>query len=86
MLTPIERTNRIQVQQAVDVWAALGCRVVVARCEAEAAERAEMLGERRGAMTAWRRAVTNAHEAGDAALEQEYDERLRRLGRSDAYA
>jgi hypothetical protein len=60
--------------------------VVVAQCEAEAAEQAEALGERRGAMAAWRRAVTNAHEAGDAALEFEYDERLRRLGRSDAYA
>jgi prephenate dehydrogenase len=28
VLTPIERTNSIQVQQAVDVWAALGCRVL----------------------------------------------------------
>lgn len=28
VLTPIERTSRIQVQQAVDVWAALGCRVL----------------------------------------------------------
>ncbi|MEO6625210.1 MAG: prephenate dehydrogenase/arogenate dehydrogenase family protein [Burkholderiaceae bacterium] len=28
VLTPIERTGPIQVQQAVDVWAALGCRVV----------------------------------------------------------
>ena len=28
VLTPIERTNPIQVQKAVDVWAALGCRVV----------------------------------------------------------
>lgn len=28
VLTPIERTNRIQVQRAVDVWAALGCRVL----------------------------------------------------------
>jgi prephenate dehydrogenase len=28
VLTPIERTNRIQLQQAVDVWAALGCRVL----------------------------------------------------------
>ncbi len=28
VLTPIERTNPIQTQQAVDVWAALGCRVV----------------------------------------------------------
>ncbi len=28
VLTPIERTNQIQVQQAVDVWAALGCRVL----------------------------------------------------------
>ena len=28
VLTPIERTNAIQVQQAVDVWSALGCRVV----------------------------------------------------------
>ncbi len=28
VLTPIERTNPVQVQQAVDVWSALGCRVV----------------------------------------------------------
>ncbi len=28
VLTPIERTNPIQLQKAVDVWAALGCRVV----------------------------------------------------------
>ena len=27
-LTPIERTHPIQIQQAVDVWSALGCRVV----------------------------------------------------------
>jgi len=28
VLTPIERTNPVQLQKAVDVWAALGCRVV----------------------------------------------------------
>lgn len=28
VLTPIERTNSTQLQQAVDVWSALGCRVV----------------------------------------------------------
>jgi prephenate dehydrogenase len=28
VLTPIERTNPIQVQRAVDLWAALGCRVL----------------------------------------------------------
>jgi prephenate dehydrogenase len=28
VLTPIDRTNTIQIQQAVDVWSALGCRVV----------------------------------------------------------
>jgi len=28
VLTPIERTSTIQIQQAVDVWSALGCRVV----------------------------------------------------------
>lgn len=28
VLTPIERTNPVQVQKAVDVWASLGCRVV----------------------------------------------------------
>jgi prephenate dehydrogenase len=28
VLTPIERTNRIQLQRAVDLWAALGCRVL----------------------------------------------------------
>lgn len=28
VLTPIDRTNSVQVQQAVDVWAALGCRVL----------------------------------------------------------
>jgi prephenate dehydrogenase len=27
VLTPIERTNPVQLQQAVDVWASLGCRV-----------------------------------------------------------
>jgi len=34
VLTPIERTNPIQLQQAVDVWAALGCRVVKMTAEA----------------------------------------------------
>jgi prephenate dehydrogenase len=28
VLTPIDRTNPVQLQQAVDVWASLGCRVV----------------------------------------------------------
>ena len=28
VLTPIDRTNPVQMQQAIDVWAALGCRVV----------------------------------------------------------
>ncbi|MEO8545460.1 MAG: prephenate dehydrogenase/arogenate dehydrogenase family protein [Burkholderiaceae bacterium] len=28
VLTPIERTSTIQTQQAVDVWSALGCRVI----------------------------------------------------------
>ena len=28
VLTPIDRTNAVQLQQAVDVWSALGCRVV----------------------------------------------------------
>jgi prephenate dehydrogenase len=28
VLTPIDRTDSIQLQQAIDVWAALGCRVV----------------------------------------------------------
>ena len=28
VLTPIDRTNSVQLQQAVDVWSALGCRVV----------------------------------------------------------
>ncbi len=28
VLTPIDRTNAVQLQQAIDVWAALGCRVV----------------------------------------------------------
>ncbi len=28
ILTPIERTQTVQLQQAVDVWTALGCRVV----------------------------------------------------------
>ena len=27
VLTPIDRTNSVQVQQAVDVWAALGCQI-----------------------------------------------------------
>ena len=28
VLTPIDRTNGVQLQQAIDVWAALGCKVV----------------------------------------------------------
>ena len=28
VLTPIERTSHVQLQQAIDVWTALGCRVV----------------------------------------------------------
>ena len=28
ILTPIERTNPVQLQQAIDVWSALGCHVV----------------------------------------------------------
>ena len=28
VLTPIDRTNSVQLQQAIDVWSALGCRVV----------------------------------------------------------
>ena len=28
VLTPIDRTSPVQLQQAIDVWAALGCRVV----------------------------------------------------------
>ena len=28
VLTPIDRTHSVQLQQAIDVWAALGCRVV----------------------------------------------------------
>jgi prephenate dehydrogenase len=28
VLTPVDRTNRVQLQKAVDVWSALGCRVV----------------------------------------------------------
>ena len=71
------------LDEARAIATALGDRVVVAKCEAESAERAELVGERRAATAAWRRAVTNAREAGDASLEQQYDERLRRLGRTD---
>ena len=28
VITPIDRTNSVQRQQAIDVWSALGCRVV----------------------------------------------------------
>ena len=28
VLTPLERTGKVQLQQAIDVWSALGCRVV----------------------------------------------------------
>ena len=28
VLTPLERTSHVQLQQAIDVWSALGCRVV----------------------------------------------------------
>ncbi len=52
-----------------------------AQCDAEAAEWAESVGDRRAAVAAWRRAVHAAREAGDAALEALYEERARRLGR-----
>ncbi len=72
------------LDEALAIATALGDRVAVASCEAESAERAEQVGERRAATVAWRRAVTNAREAGDAPMEQQYEERLRRLGRIDA--
>ncbi len=74
------------LDEARSIASTMGLRVVLARCEAESAELAELMGERRAALVAWKRAVTAAHDAGDVALEQEYDEQLRRLGRSDAYA
>lgn len=51
-----------------------------ARCDAEGAERAEQMGDRRAAAAAWKRASQAAREAGDALAEALYDERGRRLG------
>jgi serine/threonine-protein kinase len=61
----------------------LGLVTVRAQCDAEAAERAEGAGDRRAALSAWRRALLSARSAGDVALESLYDERIRRLGRYD---
>ncbi len=61
----------------------LGMASARAQCDAEGAEWAETVGDRRAAVTAWRRAVHGAREAGNASLEALYEERARRLGRSE---
>ena len=74
------------LDEARNLAEAAGSNVVLARCEAEAAERAEAAGDRRGAASAWKRALGTARTAGDAALELHYYERLRRLSRGDTLA
>ncbi len=61
----------------------LGLEQLLARCDEEAAERAEVSGERRAAQTLWERAAHRAREAGDATLEGAYLERARLLTRVD---
>jgi serine/threonine-protein kinase len=61
----------------------LGAGLLRAQCEAEIAERAEERQDSRGASAAWRRAIVAARDAGDASLESQYDERWRRLNRTD---
>jgi hypothetical protein len=51
-----------------------------ARCDAEGAERAEQLGDRRAAASAWRRAALSAADAGDPVAETAYRDREARLG------
>jgi serine/threonine-protein kinase len=53
---------------------------LLARCEEEMAERAEALGDRRSAISAWQLAAQEARSAGDASLEARYIERARILG------
>ena len=53
---------------------------LLARCEEEIAERAEALGDRRTAVSAWQLAAHEARSAGDASLEAQYAERARILG------
>ena len=53
---------------------------LLARCEEELAERAEALGDRRSAISAWQLAAQEARSAGDASLEAQYAERARILG------
>jgi len=53
---------------------------LLARCEEELAERAEALGDRRTAISAWQLAAHEARSAGDASLEAQYAERARILG------
>ena len=56
------------------------------RCDAEGAERAEQLGDRRAAAASWRRAAQGARDAGDALNESLFQERERRLGAMPAQA
>ncbi|MEI8259564.1 MAG: hypothetical protein WCJ30_28195, partial [Deltaproteobacteria bacterium] len=51
-----------------------------ARCDAEGAERAEQIGDRRAAASAWSRAAVSARAAGDPLSESAYSEREARLG------
>lgn len=69
------------IDEARSMAEALGARVILAQCDAELAEIAELTGDRKTAVSAWRRAVQNARNVGDASLEQQLDERLRRCSR-----
>ncbi|MEZ4405956.1 MAG: hypothetical protein R3A52_05725 [Polyangiales bacterium] len=69
------------LDEARAVAESVGALALVAQCDAELAEAAELQGDRRAAVSAWRRAALNARAAGDAGLEQQFEERLRRLTR-----
>jgi hypothetical protein len=66
--------------EARDIADRLGLVLERARCDAEGAERAEQLGDRRTAASAWQRAAVVARDAGDPVAESAYQERYARLG------
>lgn len=56
-----------------------GLRAERVRCDAESAERAEQMGERHTAVSAWRLAATAARSIGDISAADTYDGRASRL-------
>ena len=93
LLVRLARARRLAELDAAEVTAearalaeSLGLVHLLARCDEEAAERAESSGDRRAASTLWELAAQRAREAGDAALEASYTERARFLTRVEVGA